>query len=172
MFIETKEIGPEGLVIERDIEVGDSIQLAGEETIQAGAAHVSGELLREEDGFSFRGDIETVATLSCSRCLEPYTLPLALHFDLLYTARPEPADRRQSRMDEDEVTLTHFDGRRIDLNQLLEEQIYLAVPLKPLCRPECRGLCPRCGANLNESACGCTQERDEDSRFPDLKKLL
>jgi DUF177 domain-containing protein len=172
MYIETKEIGPEGLIVERVIEVRTPIKLAGNETIQAAPAHLDGELLRESEGISFTGDIETVATLTCSRCLEPYALPLDLHFDLLYTAQPEAVDRGESRMDADEVTRTHFDGRRIDLDQLLEEQIYLAVPLKPLCRPDCRGLCPRCGANLNQSSCNCREERVEDSRFLELKKLL
>jgi uncharacterized protein len=172
MYIETKEIGPEGLVVDRFIELSEPLPLERDEVIEVGRAHVSGELVREATGIQFTGDIETGARMRCGRCLEQYDLPLELHFGLLYTTSREAVERGEGRIDEESMTLVQFDGTRIDLRALLREQVYLGLPLKPLCRADCRGLCPRCGANLNAGACGCPRERAEDPRLGILKKLL
>ncbi len=171
MFIETKEIGPEGLLVERTV---DAFQLPlGEgEVVQIDAVRLTGELRREQDGVSFTGELATVARLPCSRCLDTYPLALDLHFDLAYTTRPETFEKGESRVDEDRITVNQFDGQRIDLGQVLTEQVYLGLPLKPLCSAECHGLCPRCGTNLNQDACNCQEERAEDPRLLVLKKLL
>jgi uncharacterized protein len=171
MYIETKEIGPEGLVVDRYI-APFRLPLQEGEAAQVGRSHLVGELRRGEDGISFSGAIDTVADLECSRCLEGYALPLELGFNLLYTTLPEEAAAGDRRMDEERVTRTPFDGVRIDLGALLAEQIYLGLPLKPLCDEGCRGLCPRCGANRNQGACGCPEERTEDPRLRILKDLL
>jgi DUF177 domain-containing protein len=173
MYIETKEIGPEGLVVDRDIAWHMPEPAEGDEEVQVDHVRLTGEIQKEGDGFAFSGDIATRATLGCSRCLEPYGLPLDMHFDLIYTSRPEERDHHgESRVDVDSVTEVHFDGARIDLDALLAEQIYLALPLKPLCRDGCRGLCARCGANLNIAACGCTAEAETDPRLAALKRLV
>ncbi|MEE9291830.1 MAG: DUF177 domain-containing protein, partial [Acidobacteriota bacterium] len=129
MYIETKEIGPEGLTIDRRIDTLSTLPLAGSEKVLVGPVHLGGQLDRDPEGVAFEGEIATVATLTCSRCLESYRLPLQLHFDLLYTSTPEPAAKGESRVDEGEITRTHYDGHRIDLNELLSEQIYLGMPL-------------------------------------------
>jgi len=171
MYIEIKEIESEGLVIDRLLNE-PPLPLEGNEAVALDPVHLVGALMKEDAGIAFSGQVETVATLSCSRCLEAYRQPLRQRFDLLYTRGPEAPERGEARMDEDRVTLTPFDGSRIDLDALVAEQVYLGLPLKPLCREECRGLCPRCGANLNQSACACQEERAEDPRFLVLKKLL
>jgi uncharacterized protein len=172
MYIETKEIGPEGLDIDRLIGDIASLPLEGSEEVHVRQVHLSGRLLRERGGIAFEGDIETVAALACCRCLESYQLPLQLHFDLLYTTEPEASTKGESKVHVEEITRTRYDGVRIDLRELLSEQIYLGMPLKPLCRAECLGLCPRCGANLNQAACSCREERTGDPRLKVLKKLL
>lgn len=171
MYIEIKEIGPEGLAVSRSIGAF-RLPLGGGEGIQVDTVHLSGELHKEENGISFEGQIETSARLSCSRCLDEYTLPLELPFDLIYTTVPEGSRSADSRIDDDMVTRVHFDGGRIDLQSLLAEQVYLGLPLKPLCRPDCLGLCPRCGTNLNVGDCSCAEERTEDPRLRVLKNLL
>jgi len=145
----------------------------GDDEVRVERIRLNGELHKEGSRIAFAGAIATVATLRCSRCLEPYGLPLDTRFDLLYTAEPERDARGgESRIDKDSFTEVHYDGARIDLDSLLAEQIYLALPLKPLCRDDCRGLCPRCGANLNAGACGCPEERVPDPRLAALKKLI
>jgi uncharacterized protein len=173
MYIETKEIGPEGLVVDRDVAWQMPPPLEGDDEVRVERVRLTGEIQKEGDGFAFSGDISTRATLGCSRCLEPYGLPLDMHFDLIYTSRPEAPDRHgESRVDVESVTEVRFDGARIDLDALLAEQIYLALPLKPLCRDGCRGLCARCGANLNLAACGCSAETGSDPRLAALKRLV
>ncbi len=171
MFIETKGIGPEGLVVSRSIE-GFRLPVTETDAIRIERVLLNGELQRNREGFSFVGRIATTATLACSRCLEEYPLPMDLPFELFYTAAPEGSAADDSRIDEEMVTVTPFDGSRIDLMSLLSEQIYLGLPLKPLCRPDCLGLCPKCGTNLNANVCACAEERNEDPRLRVLKNLL
>ena len=172
MFIETKEIGSEGLAIDRFVDEPAPLALAGDEVARVGRTHLVGELYREAGCIAFVGDIQSAVTLACGRCLESYALPMELHFNLLYTTAPEEAGRKESRLDEDSITLTNFDGVRIDLAALLTEQIYLGLPLKPLCRTDCRGLCARCGVNLNEGSCACEAGASVDPRLRSLKTLF
>ena len=171
MYIETKEIGPDGLLVSRSVGAF-RLPLSRGDAVQVDTVQLSGELSRDTEGISFAGRIETSVKLSCSRCLEEYSAPLALPFDLLYTTEPEGVPGADNRMDEDMVTRVHYDGVRIDLQALLSEQVYLGLPLKPLCRPDCLGLCPRCGTNLNAGDCDCAEERTEDPRLRVLKNLL
>lgn len=169
MYIETKEIGPDGLDFDRRIEYTLPRLPGGEEPIRLGTVHLTGELYRTDSGIAFTGDIETLAKLSCSRCLELYMFPLEVHFDLLYTTAREVVESGEGRVDDGSVTLARFDGSRIELEELLSEQIYLGLPLKPLCAADCHGLCSRCGMNLNLETCGCREEHAGDARLNVLK---
>lgn len=172
MYIETKEIGPDGLVVDRDVPCRVAPLVEGEDRIAVERAHLTGEVHKEGRGYLFAGDLNAVATLLCSRCLESFTLPLDTHFDLTYTAESRPSTAGESRVDDESVTEVPFDGARIDLGALVDEQVNLALPLKPLCRQDCRGLCPHCGTNLNGQTCGCTETVVADPRLTALKKLL
>ena len=172
MYIETKEIGPDGLAVRRSVGAF-RLALSGGDSVQVDTVHLSGELSRDTEGMiSFAGLIETSVKVSCSRCLEEYAIPLSLPFDLLYTTEPEGAAGADNRIVEDMVTRVPYDGVRIDLQALFSEQVYLGLPLKPLCRPDCLGLCPRCGTNFNAGDCDCAEERTEDPRLRVLKNLL
>src|SRR5258706_56498 len=172
MFIGTKEIGPEGLEVDRYFNELPPLPLDGSEVVRLGAVHLTGRIQREASDLEFAGDIETEAALNCSRCLESYGLPLTLHFSLLYTTSPDAAGRKERRVNEESVTLTRYDGVRLDLKALLAEQIYLGLPLKPLCSDDCRGLCSRCGTNLNLGRCECQEKRIDDPRLQALQTLL
>ncbi|HKY21936.1 MAG TPA: DUF177 domain-containing protein [Vicinamibacterales bacterium] len=116
------------------------------------------------------GDLE----LMCSRCLEPFGLPVATDFDLWYVPRAEDSgeDEKEDEkeVEEDDLATAFYVGDEIDLGQLIMEQFQLALPMKPLCDVACRGLCPQCGTNLNTGSCGCKQEWI-DPRLEVLKKL-
>jgi uncharacterized protein len=172
MYIEIKEIGPDGLVVDRNFSCTLPPLPDGADQVTVGPVHLSGELHKDGAEVAFSGDITTVATLQCSRCLEPYPLALDLHFDLKYTTEPEAVAAGESRVDEHSITVVHFDGARIGLDDLLSEQILLGLPLKPLCRQDCGGLCPHCGTNRNLESCGCSTVRGADPRLASLKKLL
>ena len=117
---------------------------------------VRGDLQVEKLGekVSVRGELEAVATLECVRCLKPCALSLRIPFQV-YAERSGGA----RGFDEQELERDHyvkfFDGRRLDLAEEARETLLLEVPMTPHCREDCRGLCPRCGADLNDGPCAC-----------------
>ena len=106
----------------------------------------------------------------CSRCLEPFTLPVDASFDLRYHPHALNTGEGEREVEEDDLTTAFYENETIDLGLLMAEQFYLALPMKPLCSVECKGLCPECGANLNRATCTCTRGW-EDPRFAVLKRL-
>jgi uncharacterized protein len=112
------------------------------------------------------GDLE----LTCSRCLERFRLSVSSEFDLRYVPRVENAGEGEQEVDEDDLTTAYYADDQIDLKALVMEQLHLALPMKPLCDPECKGLCAECGTNWNTGICSCTP-RWTDPRLDVLKKL-
>jgi len=112
------------------------------------------------------GEIE----VTCSRCLEPFKLPVSSDFDLRYVPRVEDAGEGEREVDEDDLTTAYYADGQIDLGALVMEQLHLAMPMKPLCDPECKGLCPECGTNWNTGSCSCTH-RWTDPRLDVLRKI-
>lgn len=129
---------------------------------------------KDQDRFRLVGSVATALELRCSRCLEPFTLPVDSAFDLRYlpegTAAPD-VDTDDGELADDDTAATFYRDEAIDLGDLVREQFYLALPMKPLCRPDCKGLCPQCGTNLNTDTCQC-QPRWEDPRLAGLKALI
>jgi len=129
------------------------------------------DLHKDETRYRLVGTIETTLELACGRCLEPYRLPVAVGFDLRYLPQSENRGDEEREVEEDDLSTAFYQGETINLGDLVREQLYLALPMKPLCRAECRGLCPECGANLNAVTCGCAP-RWEDPRLAPLRALL
>jgi uncharacterized protein len=131
----------------------------------------------DRDRFRLVGTVKTELELQCSRCLEPFKLPVDRAFDLRYlpAAAVEPKmdddDDDEIEVEDDDVAMTFYRDEQIDLNELLREQFYLALPMKPLCSEDCKGICPQCGTNRNTAPCDCTPQW-EDPRLAGLKTLL
>jgi uncharacterized protein len=128
------------------------------------------DIFKDKAQFRLVGHVRTTLELSCSRCLEPYMLPVDAAFDLRYQPHSENTGEGEREIEEDDLSTAFYQNDTIDLGQLMVEQFYLALPMKPLCREGCLGLCPVCGANLNRTTCGCAREWD-DPRLAVLKKL-
>jgi len=128
------------------------------------------DIFKDGQQFRLEGDVKTVLELPCSRCLEPFRLGVDAHFDLRYQPHAMNNGEDEKEIEEDDLTTAFYENDEIDLGQLMREQFYLALPMKPLCRDDCRGLCPLCGTNLNRGACDCKREWD-DPRLAALKKL-
>jgi uncharacterized protein len=116
------------------------------------------------------GRVGTTLGLTCSRCLEPFAWPVDAAFDLRYQPSTLNTGEGEREIVEDDLTTAFYDDDVIDLEQLMGEQFYLSLPMKPLCRQDCRGLCPSCGMNLNHSTCSCSREW-EDPRLAALRAL-
>jgi uncharacterized protein len=110
----------------------------------------------------------------CSRCLIPLEIELDSRFQLMYARRPgaeaRPSMQKEIELTTEDVGLMLFDGDVIDIRQGIYEEALAALPLKPLCRDDCQGLCPHCGVDLNRQACHCAQET-VDPRLVKLKQL-
>lgn len=127
-------------------------------------------VFKDHERFRLVGTVSTELELACSRCLEPFRFPVNAAFDLRYLPQSEnTGDERE--IEEDDLTDAFYRDEAIDLGQLMDEQFYLALPMKPLCRDACKGLCPNCGVNLNETTCDC-EVRWEDPRLAGLKALM
>jgi uncharacterized protein len=107
------------------------------------------------EGVLVRGTLATTVRQACRRCLEPVEQEVREHVDLLFT---EPA-QGDDDVDDGEVYPLPARGDDLDLTDAVREQVLLQVPQFTLCREECRGLCPTCGANLNDGACECVPEQ-------------
>ena len=125
---------------------------------------------QETGGHRVKGHLTAELELTCSRCLEPFTLPVATDFDLRYVPRTENAGEGEKEVEEDDLSTAFYSDDEIDLGQLIMEQLHLALPMKPLCAQECKGLCPQCGTNLNTGACDCSPAW-EDPRLAALRAL-
>jgi uncharacterized protein len=117
-------------------------------------------------GGTFAGDV----SLICSRCLDRFRFETQDRFDLYCEVGHQPPTGEECELDQDELDVTYLEEGRINTDHLLRENILLSLPVQPLCREDCRGLCPQCGANLNLGACGC-QAPGVDPRLQVLRKL-
>lgn len=91
---------------------------------------------------------------TCGRCLDEYEFPVEVPFRVVLVPGVE-ADPRGGELDADDLGLWYFEGDAIDVTAIVHEQLLLAVPSARVCSPSCRGLCVRCGSDLNEAPCGC-----------------
>jgi uncharacterized protein len=128
------------------------------------------DIYKDKDQFRLAGSVQTTLELPCSRCLEPFTWPVDSSFDLRYQPHARNTGEGEREIEEDDLTTAFYENETIDLGQLMREQFYLALPMKPLCRDECKGLCPTCGTNWNKGACDCMNQW-EDPRLAALKTL-
>lgn len=128
------------------------------------------DIYKDKNTYRLVGRVQTTLELPCSRCLEPFTTAVDAAFDLRYQPRSEATTGSEQEVQEDDFSAAFYENDQIDLGQLMREQFYLALPMKPLCTENCRGLCAQCGTNLNRGACGCAQDWG-DPRFAALKAL-
>jgi uncharacterized protein len=121
--------------------------------------------------FRVTGRASTTLELVCSRCVEPFEMPVEADFELRYVPWVENAGEGEREIGDDDLSAAFHREGMLDVIGLLREQFMLALPMKPLHSEDCRGLCPECGANLNRTECGHTPTW-EDPRLAPLKGLL
>jgi uncharacterized protein len=116
------------------------------------------------------GRVATSLELACGRCLEPFAIPVDAEFDSIFLPATENVGPDEDEVNADDLGVSFYKDDAIDLGELIREQFYLALPMKPLCSADCRGLCPICGVNRNREACTCQAEW-VDPRLEALKRL-
>ena len=128
------------------------------------------DIHKDKDKFRLVGRVRTQLELSCSRCLEPYRFPIDATFDQRYLPSSAASTETEREIEENDLETSYYSEDQIDLNELMREQFYLALPMKPLCLEDCKGLCAQCGTNLNTGTCECAPVW-EDPRLAALKAL-
>ncbi len=128
------------------------------------------DIHKDKDTFRLVGRVKTTLGLPCSRCLEPFTIDVDAPFDLRYQPLAEPQGPSEREVAADDMDTAFYENDEIDLGQLMGEQFYLTLPMKPLCKDDCKGLCSNCGTNLNKATCDCNTQW-EDPRLAALRAL-
>lgn len=122
------------------------------------------------DDIRIVGSLATELEVACARCLEPVRQPVTRDFELLY--RPQGADKSKedAAVSKGETEISYYEGDGLLLEDVLREQVLLAVPYRVLCQEDCKGLCPSCGRNLNLGECHC-EAAQPDPRWNALGSL-
>jgi uncharacterized protein len=131
-------------------------------------------VLPMRDFIRVKGHLEARVRQECGRCLAGFEAPLRSRFTLDYS-RKIPQDVHKNGAEGIEVTadqigMIYFEGEEIDFTDAIQEQVILAIPFNPVCKPECKGLCPRCGSDLNVEGCRCSNPTP-DGPFAVLKDI-
>jgi uncharacterized protein len=177
MFLDIKELELHPIDFKEEFQP-DVIDMGGE-VHQRSPLKTAGraELVAEHHGkhkiikdIRLRGQLSAGFEMSCARCLEPVAQDVKRDFELLYRPLGVDAGRDELSVTDAEAEIGYYQGEGLLLEDVLREQVLLALPLKVTCRDDCRGLCPHCGKNLNHQQCSCTAEM-EDPRWSALKEI-
>ena len=133
-----------------------------------GPVEVSVSFYRAGTELFFSGSLKTRTGAVCARCAEDFDAPGNRPFRFVLSPKAIGYDADSLRAEDLEFSL--YEGDEVDLSPLIREQVLLALPTRPLCREDCRGLCPHCGINLNHSTCDCRVE-NLDPRLEALRSL-
>jgi uncharacterized protein len=128
------------------------------------------DLHKDAQKVRLTGRVTATLELDCSRCVEPFAIPVDSRFDMLFLPQSENTGDEEREVKADDLGVSYYQHDVIDLGDVVREQLYLALPMKPLCRDDCRGLCPVCGKNRNHEECTCQAEWI-DPRLEPLRKL-
>ena len=176
MLITIRELEQNPLDFEEERSAG-ALDL-GADVLQIGVLKTSGraELLEEHHGkhlvlqdIRLHGQLTANLEMTCARCLESVVHPVEREFDLLYRPATVASKVPEVEVKGAESEISYYSGDGLDLNDALREQVLLALPLKVVCREDCKGLCPSCGCNRNTEACSCAAIADP--RWEGLKDL-
>jgi len=169
MFLDVKELAVRKVRIRKSYAPGSMDYHSGEFK-QAGPLEVRASAELVEGQIRITGSLQTKIELVCARCLEPVVEEVGRDFDLFYRPMKTIAKEDEVRLKEGDTEIAFFEGEGLFLADVLAEQVLLALPMKVICRGDCRGLCPHCGVNLNSEECRC-ESHAADPRLAPLARL-
>ena len=165
--------------IDFDLELEPGAVELGEEAEQVGQLAAAGraEVLHEHRGprdivadIRLRGKFGGNFQVPCARCVEPVEIPLSSEFDLIFRPAEADSEALERSITAPETEIGYYLKDSLLLEDVLREQVLLSLPVRTLCKPDCKGLCPRCGENRNSIACTC-EEGPADPRWEALAGL-
>ncbi|MBI5562332.1 MAG: DUF177 domain-containing protein [Deltaproteobacteria bacterium] len=160
------------------IEAGLSLDVAEDAKVIEGLAGSLGfrinapvrahfDVTRTGKDINVTGALDTALGFACGRCLKDFESVFSTGFSIFYTLGRESA--REKGLTAADIDVNYITGDTLDTSEIILAQLALEAPLAPLCNEDCKGLCPRCGADLNAGPCGCGAEEKTDVRFAKLK---
>ncbi len=144
---------------------GAEFRQLGDLKLDAVAELVGGEI-------RVRGHLGTVVECACDRCLGAVEIPVERDLDLFYRSMKEIAREEEIEISEDESEVAFYSKGGIELADVVSEQVILSMPMKVVCRADCKGLCPACGANRNLEPCNCPKPASETTSNSPFSSLL
>ena len=172
MFLSVKEMELRKIRFDESLQPGQ-IDFSGEEIEQSSPLRATGvaELLAHSDGeIRVEGRYAVEMSAKCDRCLGPAHFPLDAGFDLYYRPVSVIAKEEEVGIDEGETEVGFYEGGGMELEDILREQVLLALPMQRVCSEDCKGICPLCGRNRNEVGCDCKVD-ERGNRWEALRGL-
>jgi uncharacterized protein len=169
MFLDVKDLAVRRVHIRKSYTPG-SIDYGLSEVKQSEPLEVNATAELLEGQIRVTGELQTRIEMVCARCLEPVIEEVHRDFDLFYQPLLKGTPNDEERLKDDDTEIGFFEGEGLFLADVLKEQVLLSLPMKVICQSDCRGLCPHCGANLNQEQCRC-ERHTSDPRLAPLARL-
>jgi len=164
VFIEIANLKPEPLHIKHVFQIGE-IQFDHEDASLNEAVTADFIVTHKDRDLKVGGRVKTGIRFKCSRCIKEFQRPFSVDFDLIYLPQPKWSSKEaEIELSYEDMEVAYYDGINFDVDLMVLEQIELAMPMKFICQENCRGLCYKCGADLNDGSCLCNKE-EMDSRL-------
>jgi uncharacterized protein len=168
MIIDIDRLPKEGMKISKDFEFF-SETLVEEDAVFLEPVHGELTITKIGEEIFIKGKITTRLSFVCSRCLAPFEFPVDSNFDLVYL--PEEFEDLKERLEDEDVNKMFYYSSKIDIQEVVLEQLNLVFPPKPLCSQDCQGICPICGKVIQSGECSC-ETKSSDPRLEKLKSLI
>ena len=169
MIVDLFSLESSSLVFEFSLAPSE-IDLEGENVKLKNDVKIRGELAKKLVQTDVAGKILVGIEIECTRCLQAIEKDLEIPFNVTYVAAENYTDAKESKLNDEDLDVSIFDGHKIDLSELVREQIILNLPEQIFCSEDCKGLCAKCGANRNLIDCNC-EEKEIDPRWQGLREL-
>ena len=159
-FVDLKDLVDEKVSLSGSFEPG-IIDLSRDSARQSAPLDWTASAERAGGEIRINGSLRTTVEMTCSRCLEPARHDISKSFDLFFRQRDKMVfdEDAEIELTEEDTRTAFFTGTQLPIGDVLREQVLLALPMKALCRVDCKGLCPTCGINLNSGTCDCPAEK-------------
>jgi uncharacterized protein len=144
-------------------------QIDREPLLEISPVKMAGTVSRIARGYALEARVCWNGRLECSRCLAPYPFSSEETFTVVLSRR-QPAAEGEIALEKEDLDISFYEDPTISVVPIAEERVQISIPMKPLCREDCRGLCPRCGQDRNVGSCTCKVE-DVDPRWDALRAL-
>jgi len=167
MFLDIQKIGDETVAFDEALDLSDMT----EPGLAVRDARLVGPAWKEDGSVLLQARLTATVIQECGRCVEDFETPVSSEFGLTLVTETADPGAGEFEVTEEDTHQFLAEGGRADYREIAREQIYLGLPIRALCRPDCKGLCPTCGANRNRVECGC-RNQDLDPRLAPLLDLM